>query len=342
MKTKAPTMADLGEFGLIRAIQDHCLFSQNKIIKGIGDDCAVIGPYEGRVFLITTDLLVEDVHFVLKNILPEHLGEKALNVNLSDIAAMGGIPLHAFISVAAPRSLPSEFILNVYRGLKKSCKKYCVNILGGDTSASLDRLMINITVMGEALQDDVLFRSGAKPGDWIFVTGTIGDSEGGLRILQGKETIDEPHASALIRAHNRPMPFLEVGRRIAQSHLASAMMDLSDGLAPDLRHICDASHVGAKLFQEKMPFSKSLMAFCDVNGLDPYDLALYGGEDYKLLATVPQKNVEGFLKLFEKEKPFIFHVGEIMAEQGIRLALSGGKTEALEAGGFEHFAATLI
>ncbi len=331
-------MKDIGEFGFIKSIQEACLFSSSKPIKGIGDDCAVIGPYEGKVLLITTDLLLEDIHFVLKNIRPEHLGEKAVCVNLSDIAAMGGHALHVFVSLAAPKQMEAATIFSIYDGIKSICRKYGVNILGGDTSASPDRLMINLTVVGEASEKELLYRSGARPGDEIYVTGNLGNSAAGLMLIMEKTSAPEPLASALIESHNRPIPFLEAGREIARSGLASAMIDLSDGLTSDLQHICDSSSVGARLLENNLPISDELKALSEINRFDPFDLALSGGEDYKLLITVPKENAEAFQRLFEESDICpIFHVGEITENQRVEIVMRNGKKEHLKATGYDHF-----
>ncbi len=332
------TIKDIGEFGFIRSIQEACHFSSSKPIKGIGDDCAVIGPYEGKALLITTDLLLEDVHFILDKIRPDHLGEKAVCVNLSDIAAMGGHPLHVFVSIAVPNQMREEIILSIYDGIKSICKKYGVDILGGDTSASPDRLMINLTVVGEANENELLYRSGARPGDNIYITGNLGDSAAGLILILEKASAPEPLASVLIEAHNRPTPFIEAGREIARSGLASSMIDLSDGIASDLPHICESSRVGACLILNALPISDELKAFAEINQFDPFDLALSGGEDYKLLITVPKENEVLFKNLFEESDLCpIFHVGEITENQRVEIIMPNGKKERLKVTGFDHF-----
>ena len=331
-------MEDLGEFGFIRSIQDACHFPSSKLIKGIGDDCAVIGPYGDRVFLITTDLLLEDVHFILNKIPPEHLGEKAVNVNLSDIAAMGGTPRHLFVSLAIPKQMSAKTMLAIYDGIKTACRRHNVNILGGDTSASPDRLMINVTVVGESHEKEVLYRSGAQPGDSIYITGTIGDSAAGLKLIMEEASAPEPLAAALIEAHNRPSPFLKTGRTVARSRLASAMIDLSDGLASDLWHICESSHVGARLIQSALPLSDELRKMAEINTLDPYILALSGGEDYRLLITVPKENTDPFQRMIVKsDKCPISCVGEITGDNGIEIILPNGTKTLLDVTGFDHF-----
>ena len=338
MEDKDLKMEDIGEFGFIRSIRDDCHFSHKKLIKGIGDDCAVIGPYGDNVLLITSDMLLEDIHFILGKVPPEHVGEKAVAVTLSDIAAMGGCALHLFVSLAVPKRMNVETIHSIYRGIKDTCRSYGVNILGGDTSASPDKLMINMTVIGEAPQKEVLYRSGATPDDGIYVTGTLGDSAAGLKLIKGDASAPEPIASTLKEAHTRPAPFLEAGRMIARSRLASAMIDLSDGLVSDLCHICEASGVGACLFHAALPFSEGLKALAEINNFDPCDLAISGGEDYRLLITVPRKNVESFQEMFEKAAPCpIYCVGKIMEKKGIDIVRPDGTKELLEAAGFDHF-----
>ncbi len=329
---------DIGEFGFIRSIQDNCHFNPSKLVKGIGDDCAVIGPYENKVFMITTDLLLEDVHFILEKISPEHLGEKAVVVNLSDISAMGGKPRHIFVSLAIPKHISVDFLYSIYRGIKAICRKYDVNILGGDTCSSPERLFINVTVIGEAPEKEILYRNGARPGDAIYLTGNIGDAAAGLLLIREKASAPEHLASPLIKAHNRPEPFLEVGRMVARSKLASSMIDLSDGLASDLQRICEESNVGAQLRQYTLPLSKELRAIAEMNGFDPYGLALSGGEDYSLLITVPKKNAMRFQDMFEKAKRSqLFHVGEITKEEGIAIIRQDGKKVQLDVTGFDHF-----
>jgi thiamine-monophosphate kinase len=340
-KNRGPRIEEIGEFAFIRSIQDGCHFSLEKLIKGIGDDCAVIGPYQDRLFLITTDLLVEDIHFILERIPPKHLGEKVVAVNLSDIAAMGGNPLHLFLSLAIPPSMRVETLHSLYRGIKAMCRRYRTNILGGDTSASPDGLMISVTAIGEAPGEEVLFRSGAKAGDRIYLTGTLGDSVAGLKLIKEELSAPGPLAAALKEAHNRPIPQLEAGRVIARSRLASAMIDVSDGLLSDLRHICGASGVGATLLKSALPLSDNLKALAEINSFDPYELALSGGEDYRLLIIVPHKNVGQFEKIFEKGGPCrVYRLGEITGEAGIKIVGPDGVKEEVEVSGFDHFKGT--
>ena len=334
-------MQDISEFDFIRSIKDNCLFTSEKIIKGIGDDCAVIGPYNGKVLLITTDLLIQDVHFILEKIPPEHIGQKAVAVNLSDIAAMGGKALHLFISLGIPKSMDLETLHSIYHGIKTMCKDYRVDILGGDTSASMDKLMINITLIGEAFEEEVLYRTGAESGDDLYVTGTLGDSAAGLKLIKEEFSAPQAISSALKIAHTLPFPFIEVGRMIAQSRLASAMIDISDGLLSDLQHICKENKVGADLFRADLPLSEELRALSEINAFSPYELALSGGEDYRLLVTVPHNNKEPFKKMFIKGSAcHVYRVGRITEKAGIRIIGPDGTEKPLKTRGFNHFKST--
>jgi thiamine-monophosphate kinase len=332
------TIAQVGEFGFIRSVMMNCVHAPEKVIQGIGDDCAVIGPYEDRVLLITTDLLVEDVHFLRGKISFRELGAKAVAVNLSDIAAMGGIPRHLFVSLAIPRRMPVEDLSELDAGMKDMCRTYGVNLLGGDTSASQGGLFINVTVIGEADAKAVLYRKGASSGDRVYVTGTVGNAGAGLRLLQEELIAHDDLREALIAAHNRPRPRLEQGRLIAGSMLASSMIDISDGLLSDLGHICEESGVGARIFEERLPLSDELKALCRVNSLDPSEMALSGGEDYELLFTVPVKNAESLEALLQRHGHLFFEIGRITEGKSIRVVLAGGTEKEVTPSGFDHFA----
>jgi thiamine-monophosphate kinase len=339
MENHDRTISDIGEFGFIRSIQDDCLLSPENLVMGIGDDCAVLGPYDGTLLLITTDLLIEDVHFKLGQIPDHDLGQKAVAVNLSDIAAMGGQARHLLISLAAPPDTSLQTLLNVYEGAKRACRRDRVNIVGGDTSASRDRLMISITAVGEVPQEEILYRHGARPGDIIYVTGTLGDSAAGLKLLRREISAPEQLVSFMTKAHHLPVPRLQAGRLVARSRLASAMIDLSDGLASDLGHICEGSHVGARIWSAELPLSQELRSLAEAADLDPHHLALTGGEDYELLITVPQQNTHIFENRFRKvEGVALVPIGEITEKESIRILHSDGTETPLPAGAFDHFA----
>ena len=206
---------EIGEFGFIESIRKQCRTSPKNVIKGIGDDCAVFRANPNRVFLFTTDMLVEGVHFLMDKITPYQLGWKAVAVNLSDIAAMGGIPLHALISIGIPVTTEVELIKDLYRGMNDICSHYNVNVLGGDTVASKDKLIINVCLLGDGKEHSVLYRHGASPGDTIYLTGYVGDSSIGLKILKNEILATGDSRKQFIKAHNEPWPLIETGRIIA-------------------------------------------------------------------------------------------------------------------------------
>jgi len=329
---------EIGEFGLIESIKKDCITSLKGVVKGIGDDCAVFHSSPGRVLLLTTDMLAEDIHFLRNTITPHQLGWKAIAVNLSDIAAMGGRPLVALISLAVPAQTEVEEIKELYRGMSDICGLYGVNIVGGDTVASPDNLIINVSLVGDANEQEVLYRSGARPGDKIYLTGTVGDSSAGLSILRHEISAPESLRGHFIKAHNEPEPLIETGKMIAGSRLASAMIDLSDGLLSDLGHICEESEVGALLDRTTIPLSQELKSLAAHAGFDPLDFALSGGEDYGLLVTVPEANSREFERAYKKKRLTpIFMIGAIRQEAGIRITNADGSVEELAPKGFDHF-----
>jgi len=329
---------DIGEFGFIDSIKAQYDIPAKSLIKGIGDDCAVLRYQSGRVLLFTADMLVQDIHFVIGKIPFYQLGRKAAAVNLSDIAAMGGRPLVLFISLAVPAETEVEEIQELYRGMWEICEPHGLTIGGGDTVASPDKLVINISVIGDARENEVLYRSGASLGDTIYLTGYVGDSRAGLKILTNEITPPEEVGTYFIKAHNEPVPLVEAGMSIAASGIASAMIDLSDGLLSDLGHICEESRVGALLFAEKIPLSSELKRLAGVVGFNPLDFALSGGEDYQLLFTVPAEHEQGIEELFkEHDLTAPYPIGEIVQGQGIRMVKADGSAAELQHKGFNHF-----
>jgi thiamine-monophosphate kinase len=280
----APNLATLGEFGLIDRLSARCRAAYPPRVRcGIGDDCAVIAlPHSDEVLLYTTDLLVERVHFLRDGITPRQLGHKALAVNLSDIAAMGGTPREALVSLAIPPGIALAFLDELWAGLMDLADHHHTSVVGGDTTSSKVDLVLSLTLTGVALANRVLLRSGALVGDTIFVSGPIGESGAGLDALLGGKAADWP---ALVRRHLEPQPHLGVGQWLGQSGLAHAMIDVSDGMAQDLGHICEQSGVGARLFADALPLSPELVRYARAAGRDPADFALFGGEDYVLLCT---------------------------------------------------------
>lgn len=311
-------LRDIGEFGLIEKIRS--MFKKGEDVEvGIGDDTAVLN-FGGKKLLATCDMLVEEIHF-LPWVDPEDLGWKALAVSLSDIASMGGKPLFALLSLSLPSHLENEWLERFLRGWKELGELFDVSLVGGDITEG-EKIAIDSLVLGEA--DKPILRSGAKVGDRIFVTGFLGDSSAGLRCLLKK--IQHP---SLVKKHLRPQPRVKEGMELGKSELIHSMIDISDGLAGDLRHICEESGKGAIIYADKLPLSEDLLSFCHAFGLSPLEFALYGGEDYELLLTA-----DGDIS---KELQIPLHeIGEITDGKEIVL-IEDGKEKIIERRGFEHF-----
>lgn len=331
-------LKDIGEFGLIDIISKGCLIRPDNVIKGIGDDAAVFVTEPGTVTLVTTDLLVERVHFLRDAVSGFALGHKSLAVNLSDIAAMGGIAKEAFVSIAIPEDCPIDFIEDLYEGIKSLAAKYEVNVLGGDTTRSMTDLIINVAVTGSALKEQVLLRSKAEPGDVIACTGYPGESKAGLHLILNNLQPDSNVLEHLFNAHVLPEPHLKEGRFLSQRFEVHAGIDVSDGLTSDLLHILEESGVGAKLYTEKIPISIQLQSFCKTNGFNPIDYALSGGEDYFLICTLAAERADeiarDFLKTFDKP---LHIIGAITESKGLKLEDPDGQATEISSTGWDHF-----
>ncbi len=279
---------ELGEFGLIEEIKKGITLPEG--VMGIGDDCAIIPQHTGKETLVSTDMLVEGSHFLPDKISPYLLGWKSAAVNISDIAAMGGKCTGSFLSFALPKGTGQEWIMEFLRGYKDISAQFDCPLLGGDTTSSPDRLCINVTVLGEAVSGTSIKRSNACVGDLICVTGTLGDSACGLKHILHNCDVDED-AKVLISKHYRPIPRVCEGIHLAQMG-AHAMMDISDGIGSDLRHIIKASGVGAEVNLSAIPLSEPMQRKCSQLGWDTLDLAISGGEDYELLFTLSPQQEE--------------------------------------------------
>lgn len=276
-------MSRRGEFGFIDFIRSY--FPDPEGTTGIGDDCAVMPSGEGEL-LFSTDLLMEGVHFLRNESSPEDVGWKAAAVNLSDIAAMGGTPVATFLSIALPKDAQGEWAERFIEGYTDISRQYDVPLLGGDTTSSLRDIAVNVGILGRCPSGRRLMRNGAKVGETIYVTGPLGDSAGGLQaILKGIERTED--VTRLICRHKRPIPRIEAGRILMESGKAGAMMDISDGIGSDLRHIMKASGVGAVIDLERLPLSPELVSVCKEQGWDIYEMATSGGEDFELMFTAP-------------------------------------------------------
>jgi len=317
----------LGERRVISRIRRTFGEYRADILLGIGDDAALVrGPSH---LLLTTDILVEDEDFRVADHPPRLLGRKALNVNLSDIAAMGGRPLHALVGMALPGDIDESWLRQFMAGFRSAAREVGVALVGGDLSQA-EKIMISVMVTGEARFP--VKRGGARPGDAVFVSGTLGDAAGGLRLLEKGGIRGVVKAvRPLVGAFLDPAPRLKLGALLAGRKLASAMIDLSDGLSVDLAHICEESGVGAEVEAARVPISEALTRFAR----DPLDMALNGGEDFELLFTVRPAKLAAVEALARRHR--LTRIGRITAGRKIRLVTRDKKSKPLRAGGFEHF-----
>jgi thiamine-monophosphate kinase len=322
-----------GENEIIEHLIKHYAVPHPALKKGIGDDAAVWLPAGAREFcLVTTDMLVEEIDFRRGWTTPRDLGRKSIAVNLSDLGAMGAEPRFFTISLGMPSDITNRWIREFYDGLTSCGREHGAVLAGGDLSGA-DKITISITAFGESVNRKVLYRSGGRPGDLLFVTGTPGKSAAGLRLLQQGilRSRSGPRSEAL-RAHRTPEPRCAVGQWLAQSGDARCMMDISDGISADLPRICAASGTDAEIFAEKVPvFAESALWGCD-----PLELALSGGEDFELLFAVPRAK-KHFLKNLPPEFPPITHIGNMLEGNGKVWISVAGVRRPLPAGGFDHF-----
>ncbi|MBM4340581.1 MAG: thiamine-phosphate kinase [Deltaproteobacteria bacterium] len=334
MSITKKTLQDIGEFGLIAKIRNWMATSRPEVVRSIGDDVAVIDMGQ-KALLLTTDILIEDIHFERSWTDPYRLGRKSLAVNISDIAAMGGTPKYFLISIGLPKRLPLSFTSLFYRGLKDEARRFQVDLIGGDTSLS-PKIIINICLIGEGKKGNILFRNGAKVGDDLYASGTLGDAALGLKILQDKGLRKKP--KGLVNKHLSPTPRVELGQALAKKHIASAMIDISDGLLNDTNHILEESKVGAQLWEDRIPLSTLYRRWAQTYSKAPYQIALSGGEDYELLFTAsPQKRAKVSSLARSLNIP-LTRVGEILPEkEGVHLIRKGGKEVKLPRLGFDHF-----
>jgi thiamine-monophosphate kinase len=307
---------DIGEFGLIDLISKK--IKDKDVLVGIGDDAAVIKTK--GLHILTTDCLVEGDHFRREWFTPEQIGMKAIEINVSDVAAMGGIPKYVLVSLQLPKDLEVEFVEEMYKGMWNACEKYSIEIIGGNMTHA-DQIVLSITLTGEVDKKNLSLRSGAKPSDFILVSGSLGNGRAGLRLFQknlkGHDKVRKRYLE--------PKAQLDQGLKIAP--FVNSMIDISDGLAPEVKHICDESKCGAIIYKDKIPIKDEVRNIARALDEDEYDYALFGGEDFELLYTVSKDNldrVDGIL------------VGEITKNKKI-LLFSEGKEKEIPEGGYDHF-----
>ena len=329
---------EIGESGLIQRIADTYQSSHSSVIAGIGDDAAVLKVSNQTILLTTSDLLIEDIHFDLAFTDSYHLGRKALAVNLSDIAAMGGTPRFFVVSLALPANFSLAFIDDLYRGMMELADQFSTILVGGDTNASPQKLMISITVLGEGHPDHICLRSGAKTGDSLFVTGTLGDAALGLISLK-KDPAGSRQSplDPLVENHLSPLPRIREGNLLANNHFASSLIDISDGLLIDLNRILIASKKGATVRIKDIPLSKEFKEFESSQSFDKINYALTGGEDYELLFTCPPEKEEALLQAAQKEIFAITKIGTITDSEELLLLNHHDQPYSSDNLGYDHF-----
>jgi thiamine-monophosphate kinase len=322
-------LGSLRERELVAAIRRDFPQSKRGLVLGIGDDAAVIKT-GGADLLLTTDLLIEDAHFTTAIHPPFLLGRKSLNVNVSDIAAMGGRPKFALLGLGLRPDLAEAWVEDFFSGFKAAAADEGVALIGGDVSGS-KKICVSVTLIGEG--ERVIRRSGARPGDLIFVSGCLGLAAAGLKLLRrGLRLGKDPRADILLRAFLDPVPRVRLGRALAEGGLASAMLDTSDGLSVDLLHLCEESRCGADIELERLPLAPELRLF----NRSPRNLALHGGEDYQLLFSVPPGKLVGVPRLRKRFE--LYQIGAMRRGRGVSLVDRRGRRTPLAAGGFEHLA----
>ncbi len=318
-KTK---VEEIGEFALLERIRKRYSRPSPLVQRGIGDDAAALDFPPDHLLLITTDTLVEGVHFIQKSTIPYLLGAKSLAVNLSDIAAMGGIPRFFLLSLGIPKGTSLAFIDRFYHGISELAETQNVVLVGGDLTAA-PKFVIQGAVIGHCPREQVIYRKGARPGDHIFLTGPLGDAALGLQILRkrglrprdfradGKARGKDADLLGLIRHHLAPLPPVSAGRKIAELACVTAMIDISDGFLADLGHIMEESQVGANVWVDKIPRSQAFEKWARKYHPRPMDLALAGGEDYELIFTAPKNILESALARAKNVDLPIYPVGEV-------------------------------
>lgn len=332
----------LGEFGLIDYITKAVTLTHKASVKGIGDDAAVL-DFSGKQTLISTDLLLEGIHFDLRYVPLKHLGYKSVQVNLSDIYAMNGIASQITFSIGLSSKFPLEAVEELYEGALLACKNYEVDLVGGDTSASAQGLVISVTSLGYADKEKITYRSGAAEGDLICVSGDLGGAYVGLQLLEREKRIflensniqpDLEGKDYIVERQLKPEARKDIVELLASIGVQpTAMIDISDGLASEILHICKASNCGGKLYEEKIPIDPMTYETAREFGLDPTVCALSGGEDYELLFTVKQADYDKI-----RNQPDISIIGHIIeASAGCELITKSGNVHPIKAQGWNAF-----
>jgi len=334
-------LSELGEFGLIEHLTRNIKIKDPSVIKGVGDDTAVIDIGE-KYLLVTKDLLVEGIHFDMTYTPLKHLGYKSVVVNLSDIAAMNGIPKQILIGIAVSNRYSVEALTEFYEGIYAACKRYNVELIGGDTSSSQAGLFISITALGIVKKEDVTFRDKAKLHDLVCVSGDLGSAYMGLLLLEREKAVfkQDPTMQPDLRGHDyilqrqlKPEPRFDVLDQLRNVGIRpNSMIDISDGLASEILHICKGSKTGCNLYEDKIPIDPATMMIAEEFNIQPITAAMNGGEDYELLFTVSLSDHDKISTI--KGIKIIGHITE--ASEGVNLIVADGTAIPVQAQGWEH------
>ncbi len=339
-------LKELGEKALIEILDKRFSQTNPRVIKGIGDDCAVTIPGNGKVLLSSTDTLTEEIHFSLTYTPAKLLGRKLVNVSVSDIAAMGGTPQFILLSITMPSTIDEGFVTELYRGVDEACRESNITLIGGNISStpSEGSIVLTSTILGEASKDEVIYRSGASAGESVYVTGAVGAAYLGLVGLQddGPSAITRsPYRNSVAR-HLDPKPRTKIARTIARKGLATSMMDTSDGLAIDLATLVEASKVAATVKTTLLPISKEMQSYLKKEGKD-LRLPLRGGEDYELLFTAKEEHKKEIVLLAEQSGIEITQIGLIeeldkdSETNNVRFLQNNGTELKIKDKGFDHY-----
>lgn len=336
---KIDTLEDIGEFGLIARLMNGQTYREGEVVMGAGDDAAVLRVSGEKLLLATCDAQIEGVHYDLKVMTPEDVGRRAAAVNLSDIAAMAGSAKFALASLAAPSNTEVVIIEGIYRGLVAALSEHGVKLVGGNTAMVHERISLHIFLLGEVEERCMLLRSGAKPGDLICVTGSLGLSCAGLKLAFDSDiSLDDKQRKLALSRYISPTPRLLEGVLLGASGVVSACIDVSDGLMSDAGHIAEQSRISVAIDVDRIPVDPIACSVAKAAGIDPLDFALCGGEDFELLFTVPKGNAQSTLELLERETGTRAAViGEVRAGPAKAFAERKGVVLDLSSHGFDHF-----
>ncbi|MCX6247587.1 MAG: thiamine-phosphate kinase [Bacteroidetes bacterium] len=342
-KEKRTELSELGEFGLIDHLSKNIVLKHTGTVKGIGDDAAVLDS-GNELLLLSTDLLLEGVHFDLTYMPLKHLGYKAAIVNISDIAAMNGVPKQMTVSIAVSNRFSLEAIDELYKGIRMACDKYNVDLVGGDTSSSVSGLLISITITGAAAREEIVYRNGAHEGDLLCVTGNLGGAYAGLLILEREKKVYQANPDMqpeltgcdyVLARQLKPEARTDIRNLLKEAEvMPTSMIDISDGLASETLHLCHQSKTGCRIYEEKIPMDEETRTLALEFNIIPTVCALSGGEDYELLFTIKQDDYEKIRNIQD-----ITVIGHMTAYgDGQNLITPDGKTVQITAQGWNAFA----